>query len=99
MKRSVFSSQRSVKAILFGVLVVTAYQYSRATFDKLVWAELITKGFEERPFAYRALVPWLAHLLVILGMRADWALSLVIILSAIGLFYGIQYLLASFCRP
>jgi len=91
--------QKAVRGALMGVLIFTAYQYSRVTFDNnLAWAQLIMMGMEEKPYVYRALVPWLAHLLVLLGVRADVALTALVILSAMGLFYGIKYLLATFRR-
>lgn len=80
---------------LISLVSVSAWGYAQRTFDGLTHAQLIVAGVQQKPFVYRALVPWLAHLLGLLGLRADLALTLVIVLSAIGLFYGIKYLLAS----
>jgi hypothetical protein len=44
-------------------------------------------------------VPWLAHLLVIIGMTPEAALTVLVVGSAIGLLYGIKYLFATFRRP
>lgn len=85
-----------IKSLLLGVVVLTAREYARWTFDKLARAQMIALGLEEKPFVYRALVPWLAHVLVMLGMRADLALSVIVVLSAVGLVYGIKYLLTAF---
>ena len=85
--------------LLLGIVVLTARQYAQWTFDNLSRAQMIVMGLEERPYVYRALVPWLAHVLVRLGLRADVALMIVVILSAIGLVYGIKYLFTAFRRP
>ena len=87
---------RFVKLILLSVVVATAREYAQWTFDNLTRGQMIVMGLEEKPFVYRALVPWLAHVLVILGLRADVALTVLVILSAVGLVYGIQYLLSAF---
>ena len=78
--------------------MLTAREYARWTFDNVSRAQMIVMGLEERPFVYRALVPWLAHVLVMLGLRADLALTVIIVLSAVGLMYGIKYLLTAFKR-
>lgn len=88
--------ERGLRWLLLGVVVLTAREYAHWTFDNLSRAQMIVMGLEERPYVYRALVPWLAHLLVMLGLRADVALTVLVILSAVGLVYGIQYLLKSF---
>lgn len=87
--------QNLIKGSLLLMVIVTAREYARWTFDP-AWAPGIVAGLQEKPFVYRALIPWLAHLLVILGLRADLALTLLVVLSALGLLYGIKYLLASF---
>ena len=87
---------RLLRWLLIGVVVLTAQEYAQWTFDNLSRAQMIVMGLEEKPFVYRALVPWLAHVLVMLGLRADMALTVVIVLSAIGLVYGIKYLLTAF---
>lgn len=99
-KRSIFLQdcfaiigRRFVFWLLICVLVVSAWSYAKSTFDGLTQAQVIVMGLQEKPFVYRALVPWLAHLLVIIGFRANMALSIVIVCSAVGLFYGIKYLL------
>jgi hypothetical protein len=90
---------RLLRWLLIGVVVLTAREYAQWTFDNLSRAQMIVMGLEERPYVYRALVPWLARVLVMLGLRADMALMIVVILSAIGLVYGIKYLFAAFRRP
>ncbi len=87
-----------IKSLLLGVVVLTAREYARYTFMNVSRAQMMVMGWEDRPYVYRALVPWLAQLLVTLGLRADVALSVIIVLSAIGLVYGIKYLLAAFKR-
>jgi len=88
-----------IRSALLCVVMLTALEYARWTYlDNLVKAQIIVLGFEEKPYVYRALVPWLAHVLVTLGLRADLALNVVIVLSAIGLFYAIKHLLTAFKR-
>ncbi len=89
---------QAIRAVLLGLVIFTAHEYGQWTYDSLSRAQIIVGGLEERPYVYRMLVPWLADRLVVLGLRADLALLLLVILSAIGLFYGIKYLLAAFRR-
>jgi len=56
------------------------------------------QGGVERPYVYRTLVPWLARILVELGLRADIALSIIVTFSAIGLVYALEYFFKSFRR-
>lgn len=88
--------QSWLRWLLLGVVVLTAREYARWTFDNLSRAQMIVGGLEDRPYVYRALVPWLAHALVMLGLRADLALTVIVVLSAVGLVYGIKYLLSAF---
>jgi hypothetical protein len=88
---------RLVKTTLLILVILSAREYANSIVD-MVWASGIAAGLQEKPFVYRALVPWLAQFLVLLGFRADVALSLIVILSAVGLLYGLQYLLSSFRR-
>src|SRR5215208_210614 len=85
-----------VKASLLVLILLTAYNYAQGTSGGLAGAQRIVMGLDEKPYVYRALVPWLAHLLVLLGVPADTALTVLVMLSAIGLVYGIKYLLNSF---
>ena len=85
-----------IKSILLGLVVITAREYAKWTFMNVPRAHMMVMGWEDKPYVYRALVPWLAQLLVTLGLRADLALTVIIVLSAIGLVYGIQYLLTAF---
>lgn len=87
-----------IKSFLLSVVVITAREYARWTFDNMSRAQMIVMGLEEKPFVYRALVPWLAQLLVALGLRPDLALTVIIVISAVGLVYGLQYLLTAFKR-
>jgi len=105
-KRSAFSGQpsavshqRLVRWLLIGVVVLTAREYAYWTVHNFSTADVIVMGLEEKPYVYRALVPWLAHLLVIIGMTPEAALTVLVVGSAIGLLYGIKYLFATFRRP
>lgn len=93
------SKEWILRVILLGVVILSAYQYAQQTFESLPRAQMIMMGHEEKPYVYRALVPWLARLLVTLGLPADAAFTVIIVLSALGLLYGIKYLLASFRKP
>ncbi len=83
-----------VSALL--VVIVVAMEYARITFDTAETARRFIHGMTLRPYVYRTLVPWLARLLVWMGLPDDVALTVVIVCSAIGLFYGIKYFLSSF---
>jgi len=90
---------RVIKAILLLAVILTAGEYARWTyFADSRWARAIVLELQEKPFVYRALVPWLAHLLALLGLSNESALTIVVVCSAIGLLYGIKYLLAAFRR-
>src|SRR3989304_10509408 len=95
---SVISSQRLVRWLLIGVVVLTAREYAYWTVHNFSTADMIVMGLEQKPYVYRALVPWLAHLLVIIGMTPEAALTVLVIGSAIGLLYGIKYLFVTFRR-
>lgn len=76
----------------FLILLVslTASQYAYWTFtDTVSNAEEIVTGTQQKPFVYRALIPWAAHTLTELGLSAPTALTIMVILSAIALMYGI----------
>ena len=91
--------RRAVQIIMLFVVILTAREYAYWTFNNFSTADVIVTGLEEKPYVYRALVPWLAHVLVIIGMSPEAALTVVVVLSAIGLVYGIKYLFAAFRRP
>ncbi len=91
--------KRFIRWMLIVAVAVSAHEYARLTIHREWTAEAIVMGLEGRPFVYRTLVPWLAHLLVWTGLSPDMALTIVVVLSAIGAMYGIQYLFRSFRRP
>ncbi len=76
--------------------MLTAKQYAQWAFQNLTRAEWIVFGLEIRPYVYRALVPFVSRVLVFLGMGPKQALTVVVVASAIGLLYGIKYLVGSF---
>ncbi len=98
IKKNEKRNYAAIHAALLGLVIISAREYSRWTYDTLWRAQAIAAGMEEKPYVYRALVPWLASMLIWLGIRADVAFMLLIIVSAIGLLYGIKYLLAAFRR-
>ena len=83
------------RAYALSVIVISAWVYAGAAWPDSEKANQIALGLEGKPFVYRALVPWLALFLMKLGLAAEPALSIVIVLSAIGLFYGLQFLAKS----
>jgi hypothetical protein len=89
-----------VKISLVSIVILTAREYAQLTYDQLWRAEAIVFGMTEKPYVYRTLIPWLARPLVYLGVPAHMALTVLVVLSAIGLLYGLYYLLQSFrSRP
>lgn len=91
--------ERGVRTLLLGLVALGAQEYARWCYGgSLETATMIVYGLNDRPYVYRALVPWLARCLAALGMRADVALSTVVVLSAIGLVYAIQFFLTSFSK-
>lgn len=87
-----------IKISILSIVIVTAREYAHFTYDQLWRAEAIVFQTEPKPYVYRALIPWLARLLVYLGLPADLALTILVVLSAIGLVYGLYYLIRSFRR-
>jgi hypothetical protein len=85
-----------IKALLLSILIATAREYARWTYDQPWRAEEMVAGVMDKPFVYRALIPWAARFLVYLGLPADVALTILVVLSAIGLLCGLYYLLRSF---
>jgi hypothetical protein len=92
------TSTRIKKEKIIGAtfVCVVAWAYAQWTWKTTLRAEEIALSLEPKPFVFRALVPWLARGLMELGMKAETALSLLIVLSALGLWYGIEYLSNSF---
>lgn len=74
------------------LVIAVAWAYGRITWRDAGRAEAIVFGLEGKPFALRALIPWMAQGLMWFGMPAEWALQALVIFSAIGLFYGLDYL-------
>lgn len=74
------------------VVCLMAWRYAEWTWKTVEQAEVITMGLEAKPFVYRALIPFLARGLVELGVRADVALNILVVVSAVGLYYGIKIL-------
>lgn len=83
---------------MFSIVAVLGWEYARWTYATAARAQQIVFGLEEKPFVYRALVPFVAWLLVQTGIPAELALRIVITLSVCGLFYAFLYLFRSFKR-
>jgi hypothetical protein len=62
------------------------------------YARAVALSLEERPFVYRALMPWLARGLMGLGLSATAAIGLLVFAAAIGLVYAIRFLSETFKR-
>jgi hypothetical protein len=88
-------SPRILRIALFGIVIATAWEYARWTYDTSARAEAIVLALEDRPYVYRALVPFVARQLWIAGVPAILALRALVVLSAIGLVYALEYLFRS----
>jgi len=89
-------SKKIAKVLALLVVIFTALQYAFWAVKSTADPEMIVYGLQVKPFVYRALVPFLARILVWLGMGAEQALTVIVVASAIGLVYGIRFLLGSF---
>jgi len=89
-------SKKIARALALLTVIFTAWRYAHWAIRSTADPEVIVYGLQFKPFVYRALVPFLARILVWLGMGAEQALTVIIVASAIGLLYGIKYLLGSF---
>jgi len=88
-------SKRTFRGFLLILVSLMARVYAEWTWQTSERAAQIVLGLEDRPFVYRALVPWMARALMKLGLAAETALNVVIVISAIGLFYGLEFLAKS----
>lgn len=84
-----------VRALVLAVVIGIAWQYAHWSWDEQWMAEGMVMGWEQRPYVYRALVPALARGLMSLGLDAGTALSIVMVVSAVVLVYGIVFLFKS----
>ena len=87
-----------IKGLLLLVVVLVAREYAHYTYITSEMARNIVYSLYERPYVYRALVPWLAYLLTGLGISPEMALTLVVVCTAIGLLYALLYLFHSLKR-
>jgi len=92
MHRKVF------RGFLLVLVSFVASVYARWTWQTSERAAQIVLGLKDRPFVYRAFVPWMARILTKLGLAAETALGVVIVISAIGLYYGLEFLAKSIRR-
>ena len=54
---------------------------------------IITQSLDDRPFVYRALLPYLTRAVnTLTGLNVYFCMGLLILLSSIGLYYSIKYL-------
>lgn len=84
---------QSSKVLLVLVVLVAAWQYTNTwTYQILELSGPIVFGLNKRPFVYRALVPLLARLLWMMGIPDHIAITVVVMLSAIGFLYALIYL-------
>lgn len=84
-----------VKVVLLAVVAAMALEYIGFAIDHPEYSRAIVMGQDDRPYVYRALVPFVARCLTWTGMRADVALTVVVVSSAIGLVYGLIYFFSS----
>lgn len=73
-------------------------EYARWMIQNETRAGWMVRGEEIRPYVYRALVPFVGRVLTWLGLSPMQAMSVAVILSAIGLFCGLIYFFKSFER-
>jgi len=80
------------RLVALGLVIAVAWAYGHWTWRNHERAETIVFGLEGKPFVFRALIPWMAQVLMKIGLPAEFALSALVVCSAIGLFYGLDYL-------
>jgi len=75
------------------LLLETGERYTAETAERIVHFELY------RPTVYRVLVPALANGLTLLGLSAEISLTIMIVLSTLGLFHSVKYLYGNPAEP
>lgn len=91
-------NKKLIKPLLVLIVALVAREYAHYTYITSEMAKLIVYSQEERPYVYRALVPWLAWSLTRFGIAPETALTIVIMCMAIGFLYALIYLFRSFGR-
>ena len=84
-----------LKLFMLLVVAVTGWVYG-GWHGLFAWESVY--GYGQRPYLYRVLIPDLTWLLVLAGVSLDRALQVVMMLSVVGLFYALNYLLTAFRR-
>jgi hypothetical protein len=91
-------NRRSASVMLVILLLLILHEYAEWTYQNDIRAVWIVFGTEMRPYSYRALIPLLGRVLVIIGIRPTDALMVLVMLSGIGLVYGLIYFSRSMDR-
>ena len=86
------------RVLVFVSAVAVVYVYADGVWYGEPYARTVALSLEERPFVYRALMPWLAHGLMRLGLPATAALGTLVFLAAIGVIYALKFLSQTFKR-
>lgn len=91
-------NRRLIKGLLLVLVGLVAREYAHFTYFTSEMARNIVYSLYERPYVYRAMVPWIAYVLTGLGVSPEIALTIVVICTAIGFLYALNYLFHSFDR-
>lgn len=92
------NKSRLIKGLAIFLVGLAAQEYAHFTYFTSEMAGLIVYSQQERPFVYRALVPWLAYGLTRFGFSPEIALTIVITATAIGFLYALVFLFQSVRR-
>ena len=86
------------RLLVLASAVAVVYVYAGGVWYAEPYARAVIWGWEERPFVYRALVPWLGRGLMQLGFSATAALGTLVFVAAIGFYYAVKFLFQTFKR-
>jgi hypothetical protein len=91
--------KNKLAVLLIGMsFLAVVWMYASGVWYAEPYARAIVLGLDEKPFVYRALLPWLAQGLMGLGLSASAALGVLVLVSAVGLVVGMKFLYETFKR-
>ncbi len=86
--------------LLFSSMIaITSFQFYFVWSEGLGYSYLhdVAYSFEERPYVYRVLIPFLSRALEFLtGVSAIYCMIILVIASAVGLYFSLKYLYSTF---
>jgi hypothetical protein len=86
--------------LLFSCMVaITAFQFYYVWIEGLGYPYLhdVVYSLEERPYVYRMLIPFLSRMLeFLIGVSAVYWMILLVVASAVGLYFSLKYLYSTF---